>query len=93
MKAMRTSMNQRPVSSAQYTTVGWLERFLVLTAVVSGLPTAVGLIIAAKSIFRFPEIKGRPFTEYFLIGTLLSITIAVIGGLSLTALLTICGSS
>jgi hypothetical protein len=40
-----------------------------------------------------PGDQRPPFTEYFLIGTLLSITIAVIGGLSLTALLTICGSS
>lgn len=66
--------------------IGWLERFLVLTAVLIESATAVGLIVAAKSIFRFPELKGRPFAEYFLIGTLLSITVAVIGGLVLLVL-------
>jgi hypothetical protein len=44
----------------------------------------VGLILAAKSIARYPELKspGR-FVEYFLIGTLLSISIAIIGGVIL----------
>lgn len=67
--------------------IGWLERFLLITAVLAGSPTTAGLIIAAKSVFRFPEIEGRPFAEYFLIGTLLSVTLAVLGGLALRRLL------
>jgi hypothetical protein len=63
--------------------IGWLERFFVLTAILYGAPAAAGLIVAAKSVFRFPEIKGRPFAEYFLIGTLLSVALAVLGGLLL----------
>jgi uncharacterized protein DUF3307 len=64
--------------------IGWLERFLALTAVFLQSPGAVGLIFAAKSIARYPELKspGR-FAEYFLIGTLLSISIAIIGGIVL----------
>jgi hypothetical protein len=64
--------------------IGWLERFLALTAVFLQSPGAVGLILAAKSIARYPELKspGR-FVEYFLIGTLLSISIAIIGGVIL----------
>ena len=63
--------------------IGWLERFFVLTAILYGAPAAAGLIVAAKSVFRFPEIKGRPFAEYFLIGTLMSVALAVLGGLLL----------
>jgi hypothetical protein len=64
--------------------IGWLERFLALTAVFLQSPGAVGLILAAKSIARYPELKspGR-FVEYFLIGTLLSISIAIVGGVIL----------
>jgi hypothetical protein len=64
--------------------IGWLERFLVLTAIVMQSPGTVGLIFAAKSIARYPELKspGR-FAEYFLIGTLLSISIAIVGGVIL----------
>lgn len=67
--------------------IGWLERFLLLTAMVAESPATVGLIVAAKSIFRFPELKGRPMAEYFLIGTLLSVSIAVFGALLLMLLL------
>lgn len=41
---------------------------------------AVGLIVGAKSVARFPEFQSRAFAEYFLIGTLLSVSIAAIGG-------------
>ena len=60
--------------------IGWLERFLVVTAILVQSPSMVGLILTGKSIARFPELKER-FAEYFLIGTLLSIGLAVIGGL------------
>jgi len=64
--------------------IGWLERFLILTAAIAGSFTSVGLIVAAKSIFRFPEMKDRPFAEYFLIGTLMSVTLAVLGAMFLS---------
>jgi hypothetical protein len=63
--------------------IGWLERFLVVTAIIVQSPSMVGLILTGKSIARFPELKER-FAEYFLIGTLLSIGLAVLGGLVLT---------
>jgi hypothetical protein len=65
--------------------IGWLERFLVVTAIVVQSPSMVGLILTGKSIARFPELKER-FAEYFLIGTLLSIGLAVLGGLVLAKL-------
>jgi hypothetical protein len=68
--------------------IGWLERFLLLTAVLLQSPAALGLIVAAKSIFRFDDIRqGRATTEYFLIGTLLSVSQAVLGGLLIMFLL------
>ena len=65
--------------------IGWLERFLVVTAILVQSPSLVGLILTGKSIARFPELKER-FAEYFLIGTLLSIGLAVLGGLVLAKL-------
>lgn len=67
--------------------IGWLERFLVLTAIVVQSPTMVGLILTGKSIARFPELKEPRFAEYFLIGTFLSVSFAVMGGLLLAYLL------
>lgn len=60
--------------------LGWLERGLLVLAFAIGSFTAVGLIIGAKSIARFPEFRSRAFAEYFLIGTLISVAIAAAGG-------------
>ena len=66
--------------------IGWLERFLVLTALLLHSPATVGLIIAAKSVARFPQFHREQFAEYFLIGTLLSICTALVGGVLLMKL-------
>ena len=63
--------------------VGWIERFLVITAIVMQSPTLIGLILTGKSIARFPEFEEPRFAEYFLIGTLLSLSLSVLGGLLL----------
>lgn len=57
--------------------IGSMERFLVLTFILMGNYEAAGLTIAAKSLLRFNDNEG-PRTEYVLVGTLLSITIAVV---------------
>jgi hypothetical protein len=67
--------------------IGWLERFVVLTALVLQSPATVGLILTAKSIARYPEMKSVRFAEYFLIGTLLSMSLGIIGGIILLKLL------
>lgn len=59
--------------------IGWLERFLILTFVLLKQYEAIGLLVAAKSIFRFSE--TRKVGEYVLIGTLLSFVIAILVGL------------
>jgi hypothetical protein len=62
--------------------IGWLERFLILTAILLGSPTAAALVVGAKSVFRLEGIRmGRRAAEYFLIGTLLSVSEATVVGL------------
>lgn len=60
--------------------IGNLERTLTLLLVVVGHYEVVGFIIAAKSILRFKE-SDTAKTEYVLVGTLLSYSVALIGGL------------
>lgn len=68
--------------------IGMAERLIILVLVMHNQYPAIGLLIAAKSILRFNE-KDRPEikTEYLLIGTLLSIAIAIITGILLKTLL------
>jgi hypothetical protein len=67
--------------------IGWIERFLVITAIAVHSPAMVGLILTGKSIARLQELKEVRFAEYFLIGTLLSISLALAGGLLLARIL------
>lgn len=60
-------------------TIGNLERMLVLTLVLAGELSAVGFVVAAKSIVRWEMTRSR--AEYFLIGTLASVGTAVATGL------------
>lgn len=60
--------------------IGFLERLLVLTFILINHWEAVGFLLAAKSVFRFGNLKeshDRKLTEYVLIGTLLSFGIAI----------------
>ncbi len=62
--------------------IGIVERIIILLFVLQSQYSAIGLLIAAKGIIRFNE-KDRPEikTEYLVIGTLLSIGLAIITGL------------
>ncbi len=62
--------------------IGSMERFLVLTFILVGNYEAAGLTVAAKSLLRFNDNEG-PRTEYVLVGTLLSISVAVVAALTL----------
>ena len=64
--------------------IGILERLFVFCFIITGHFEAIGFLLAAKSIFRFgdlKEAKDRKLTEYVLIGTLLSFVIAMLVGL------------
>ena len=64
--------------------IGMLERLFVFTFIFLNQWQAIGFLIAAKSVFRFGDLKdsdGRKLTEYVLIGTLLSFGMAIVTGL------------
>lgn len=64
--------------------IGILERLFVLAFILMGRWEAIGLLITAKSVFRFNDLKesnSRKLTEYILIGTLLSFGMAIITGI------------
>ena len=66
------------------TYIGILERIFVFTFVVTGHWESIGFLLAAKSVFRFGDLKeskDRKLTEYILIGTLLSFGIAIATGI------------
>jgi len=67
--------------------IGVLERALGLTLVLLGQYGALGLIVAAKSLARFKALEDREFAEYFLIGTLASLLLALAGGVVIHTLL------
>lgn len=55
--------------------IGILERLLIYVLMLAGAAAAAGLVVAAKSILRFPEISGKPAAidpEYVLVGSLAS---------------------
>lgn len=61
--------------------IGFLERILVFTFIMAGHYKLIGFLLVAKSIFRFGDLKqstDRRRTEYILLGTFLSITLAVL---------------
>lgn len=64
--------------------IGFFERILILSFIFCGWMDGIGYLLAAKSIFRFGDLKNNKdlaHTEYVLVGTFLSFTIAVLVGL------------
>jgi hypothetical protein len=62
--------------------IGIIERIIILTLVFNHQYAAMGLLITAKSLLRFSEANRAEIkTEYLLIGTLISITLAILVGL------------
>ncbi len=70
------------IEIARGRTIGVLERALTVTLVLLGQYGALGLIVAAKSLARFKALEDREFAEYFLIGTLASLLLGLIGGVA-----------
>lgn len=67
--------------------IGILERTFTLILIVLGQWAAIALLLTAKSIARFEELKDRRFAEYYLVGTLTSLLVATVTGLLLRVLL------
>ena len=81
-KALNESNEESLNNAGKY--IGMLERLFVFMFVITGNWEGIGFLLAAKSVFRFgdlKEAKDRKLTEYILIGTLLSFGIALSAGM------------
>jgi len=61
--------------------IGILERYVTFVLILVGGFAAVGFVVAAKAAARYPQFKKREFAEYFLVGTLCSVGLAVLTSL------------
>lgn len=63
--------------------IGPLERLLIVGLVLAGQPTTAALVVTAKSLLRYPELRSHDdvdvhaVTEYVLIGSLMSWALAL----------------
>ncbi|MGD9200946.1 MAG: DUF3307 domain-containing protein, partial [Chitinispirillia bacterium] len=72
--------------------IGIIERVLIFTFIIVNQLNVIGFLIAAKSVFRFGDLKDstdQKKTEYIIIGTFLSFTIAICIGLAVKLILKI----
>ena len=70
--------------------IGWSERFFILLMMLVGYYEGIGFVLAAKSILRMGELRGEQgtrFSEYVILGTLLSFAFAFLMGLLLRMVL------
>ena len=64
--------------------IGNLERIVLTIVVAAGSYAALAFLVAAKGVVRADEFeKSRDFTEYFLIGSLASVLVALCAGMGL----------
>jgi hypothetical protein len=69
------------------TLIGWLERALFFALLAGGAPEAAAVALTAKSVARFPLLSQHQegFAEYFLIGTLASLVVALAAAVAVRA--------
>lgn len=73
--------------------IGILERLFIICAIVLGIAQntqmvqIIGFVLATKSVARFKEFDDRDFVEYFIIGSFISFTSAILIGVAIRALL------
>lgn len=72
-------INEKDSKISRY--IGIIERALIVTLVSFGYVSSIGIIFTAKSLARYRELSENRFVEYYLLGTLASLLIALIGGL------------
>jgi hypothetical protein len=69
------------VSARVGSTIGILERILIVVFVLTGTDVAIGFVVAAKTLARFRLLDDRDFAEYYLLGTLASVSVAIVTAL------------
>ncbi len=64
--------------------IGRLERFLILSRLLAAQPTGIAVLVTAKGVLRFGEIRNdadpnnqRRLVEYILVGTMMSYAVAL----------------
>ncbi|PKD45098.1 hypothetical protein [Rhodohalobacter barkolensis] len=75
-----SNQHKKKIDEKQFRTgrvIGFLERIFVFLFILMGQYTAIGFVLAAKGVVRYPEFGNRSFAEYILIGTLLSSLLAM----------------
>ncbi len=83
--------------------IGWLERTIVLAFYLGGSLSGIGFLVVAKSIYRFGDLRRGSeaenngdeerrdtfsISEYIILGSLLSYTSAILGGMIIELVLT-----
>jgi len=61
--------------------IGNLERLVLTIVVAAGSYAALAFLVAAKGLIRSEDLHDRDFAEYFLIGSLASVLVALCAGL------------
>ena len=70
--------------------IGILERMLVYVAILAGIESLVGFVIAVKAVLRLPEARekwSRELAEYYLVGSLASLAWALTCALAVRGIL------
>jgi hypothetical protein len=86
-----TTALSAPVDEPEYNrgkTIGNIERLLMLLVVGAGSYEALGFLVAAKGLIRAKELEERDYAEYFIVGNLASVLVAVIVALIAKAIIT-----
>ena len=67
-----------PISARSGYLIGMLERMILILLGMNSRFESIGIILAIKSLARFKQLEDRIFAERYLVGTLLSLMIAII---------------
>ncbi len=82
-----TVVTRAPSPERVGATIGALERILIVIFILTSNQVAIGFVIAAKTLARFKQLDDRDFAEYYLLGTLASVSVAIVTGLVAAAAL------
>jgi hypothetical protein len=69
--------------------IGIIERILIVIFITTAQFQSIGFLVAAKSILRFNDTRqeGTMKAEYFLLGTMISFSLAIFTGLAINRLI------
>jgi hypothetical protein len=81
-EAAQTTVDEKEYNRGRL--IGNLERVVLTIVVAAGSYAALAFLVAAKGVVRSDEFdKNRDFAEYFLIGSLASVLVALCAGIAL----------